>query len=262
MVSRPQLSLVPVNGLRGRVRPPSRRLLAVTAGLVALLGLGYLAARETPLFALREVEVTGAPKGLKEEVRRAAAPFLGESLVALDRAALSRSLEALPAVRSLRIDRAFPHSLRIAVVPEHPLAVLRRGGDAWILSERGRVLRRIDRDAAAARPRVWTGQTRSVEVGKTVAAEPVQAVLAALRRVPEEFPVRIRSARAEADTVVFVLADETELRLGERTRMALKLEVAASVLRGLDPAEREELAYLDVTVPERPVGAGKSQVSS
>jgi cell division protein FtsQ len=261
VVSRPHLSLVPVNGLRGRVRPPSRRLLAVAAALVALAGLAYLAARETPLFALRELEVTGAPRGVQEEVRQAAAPFLGESLVALDRDELRRSLEALPTVRSLRIDRAFPHSLRIAVVPERPLAVLRRGGDAWLLSERGRVLRRVDRDASVLRPRIWTAPTTSVEVGETVAAGPVLAALATLRRLPAEFPVRIRTARADGDDAVLVLAQGTELRLGKRTTVALKLEVAASVLATLDPAERAELAYLDVTVPERPVGATNAQVS-
>lgn len=253
---------MPVNGLRGRVWPPSRRLLTLSAGLVALAGLAYLAARETPLFALRQVEVKGAPAGVEAEVRSAAAPFLGESLVALDRAALRRSLEALPVVRSLRIDRAFPHTLRIAVVPERPLAVLRRGRDAWVVSERGRVLRRIDRAGAASRPRIWTSQTTPVEVGETVAAEPVNAALATLRRVPANFPVGIRSARSEGDSVVLVLAQETELRLGERTSVALKLAVAARVLATLAPVERHELAYLDVTVPERPVGGLKSQVST
>lgn len=253
---------MPVNGLRGRVRPPSRRALVVTASLLALTGLAYLAARETPLFALREVTVRGAPKGVEADVREAAAPFLGESLVALDRAALRRALEALPAVRSLRIDRAFPHSLRIAVVPERPLAVLRRGRDAWIVSERGRVLRRIDLHGAPSRPRVRTGRTTHVEVGETVAAEPVRGALATLRLVPTDFPVGIRSARSEGDSVLLLLAHGTELRLGQRRSVALKLEVAARVLRTLPPAERQGLAYLDVTVPERPVGGSNPQVST
>jgi hypothetical protein len=34
------------------------------------------------------------------------------------------------------------------------------------------------------------------------------------------------------------------------------------VLRSLTPLERRDLAYLDVTVPERPVGADKPQVST
>ena len=73
--------------------------------------------------------------------------------------------------------------------------------------------------------------------------------------------MRIRSARADGDDGVLFLAHGTELRLGKRTSVALKLEVAASVLSALDAAERAELAYLDVTVPERPVGATKTQVS-
>ena len=55
-----------------------------------------------------------------------------------------RQLESLSTVRSVRMDRAFPHTLRITVVPERPLAVVRRGQDAWLVSEQGRVIRELD----------------------------------------------------------------------------------------------------------------------
>ena len=49
---------MPAHGLGGRLRAPSARALAVTASVVAGLGLLYLGARETPVFALRELEVS------------------------------------------------------------------------------------------------------------------------------------------------------------------------------------------------------------
>ena len=51
-----------------------------------------------------------------------------------------------------------------------------------------------------------------------------------------------------------VLADGTELRLGNAVSLALKLAVAARVLQGMSTAERAALGYLDVSVPERAVG--------
>ena len=253
---------MPANGLRPRLRAPSARTLCVAGAVVGLLALLYLAARETPLFAVREVDVTGAPPAVQKAVLEAAAPFVGESLVALDQDELRRRLEALSSVRSLRIDRAFPHTLRIAVAPERPLAVLRRGPSAWLVSDRGRVMQDLGTSSAGARPRIWIGQGTQVEAGETVESPIVRAALRVLRRVPDDFPVRIRAVRVAEDDLTLVLAGEAELRLGTGDGLALKLHAAARVLRALTPLERRELEYLDVTVPERPVGADNSQVST
>jgi hypothetical protein len=51
-----------------------------------------------------------------------------------------------------------------------------------------------------------------------------------------------------------VLAGGTELRLGEVGALPLKLAVATRVLLIMTASERAALAYLDVSVPERPVG--------
>ena len=93
------------------------------------MGLLYLGARETPVFALEELEVSGVSSSVRQSVEAAAKPYVGESLVALEQDELRRQLESLPMVRSVRMDRAFPHTLRVAVVPERPLAVVRRNFD-------------------------------------------------------------------------------------------------------------------------------------
>jgi cell division protein FtsQ len=253
---------VPANGWRSRLRPPSARSLVAAAAVLGVLGLLYLAARETPLFAVREVDVTGAPPAVRKAVLEATEPFVGESLVALDGDELRRSLEALPTVRSLRIDRAFPNTLRIAVSPEQPLALLRRGPRGWLVSERGRVMGELETPAATARPRIWIGRGTEVETGGVVENATVHVALRVLRRVPEGFPVRIRSVRVADGTATLVLGGGGEIRLGSRDALTLKLNVAGRVLHGLTALERRNLAYLDVAVPERPVGADKSQVST
>lgn len=253
---------MPAHGLGGRLRAPSARTVTVVASIVAALGLLYLGARETPVFALRELEVSGVSPAVRRSVEAAAKPYIGESLVALDQDELRRQLQSLSTVRSVRMDRAFPHTLRIAVVPERPLAVVRRGPDAWLVSEHGRVIRELDRGRRNARTNVWTESDTNLVVGGTVADEELRAVLDALRRVPSTFPARVSMARVEDEEVTLVLAGGTELILGERTSLPLKLAVAAQVLRTLTAEERGELGYLDVTVPALPVGGSKSQLSS
>ena len=262
VVRRPHLALVPANGLRPRLRAPSARAVGLVAAVVGVLGLLYLAARETPLFAVRDLDVTGAPPEVREAVREAAKPFLGESLVALDQDEVRRTLGAIPTIRSLRVDRAFPNTLRIAVKPERPLALLRSGKSTWLVSDRGRVLREIGPGRSTTRPWIPIEEGTRVEPGELLRIASVRVALGALRRVPGDFPVRIRAAWVREKAVTFVLSGGAELRLGGRDALALKLGVAGRVLRTLTPAERRDLTYLDVSVPERPVGATNSQLST
>src|SRR5206468_5979546 len=124
---------------------PSGRSVAIGLGLLALAFGGYAALRESSAFAVRHLEVSGAPPAVRAQVRRALAPLRGHTLLALDAAALTRRVDALPTVESVAYDRAFPHTLRLVVVPERPVAVLHRGSATWLLSKRGRVISRVPR---------------------------------------------------------------------------------------------------------------------
>ncbi len=242
---------MPANGLGGRLRAWLVRALVVLGVVLAGVCLAYAAARYTSLFALETIEVTGAPASVRESVREAGLEFAGTSLVRLDEDELRARLTALPTVHSVRIDRAYPHTLRIAVVPERPLAVLRDGWGAWLVSNRARVIGSVDPETK--RPVVWTAAPTDLEAGANVADENARLALEALRRLPGEFPERIETARADGGVVTLVLGDGAELRLGLAKSLGLKLAVAARVLRALSPAERDGLAYLDVSIPERVV---------
>ena len=252
MARRPPLALVSAQALRPALRLPSTRALVAVGAVVTFLGLLYLVARETPLFALRTVEVTGAPPAMQDAVLEAAAAWEGESLVALDGDALQRRLEALPTVRSLRYDRAFPHTLEIAVVPERAAAVVRQGRQAWVVSERGRIIGAVDPDGRKRLPRIRVA-AGDLQAGAFLADERARLALTAATHLPRRFPVRVRAIRAREDGVTLVLASDTEVRLGRATELPLKIAVAARVLRSLPESERVALAYVDVTVPERPV---------
>ena len=91
---------------------------------------------------------------------------------------------------------------------------------------------------------------------------PVSIALMAWRETPTRMPLPIHSARLEDGELTLVLAGEAETRplllLGEAEDVRTKLRVAALVLRKLEAEERATLAYLDVTLPDRPVASSNA----
>ena len=241
---------------------PSRRSALITGAIVVALTLAYLAARTTPLFAVRTVEVLGAPANVSEDVRVAAARFTGTSLVALDGDDLIRRVESLSSVVSARYDRAFPHTLRILVVPERPVAVVTYRGSAWVVSERGRVVSRADGRELRKYPHIDLVAAQGLTPGQTIRDPSTLAPLGALAKIGKTFPVRVRGGRLDGGKLVLVLSASTELRLGEPVDLDVKLAAAARVLSALTRGERAQLVYLDVSLPERPVAADKTQVAA
>jgi cell division protein FtsQ len=243
--------MVPVSLIRFL---PSGRSLVIGFGLIALAAGGYLAARETSLFALQQVEVTGARPLVLQRVDEALAPLAGKSLLAVDAAAIEGRLQGLPDVKVITYDRAFPHTLRIVVRAERPVAVLRRGPEAWLISERGRVLRQLGGHPRSKLPRIWVaGSSIPGDGGLLSDQETLQPALALGRVLSADTRLfsQLSEARSVDGELVLVLRGGTELRLGPGDDLPLQLAVARRVLNVVPPGAR----YVDVSVPERPVAA-------
>jgi cell division protein FtsQ len=239
---------------------PSRRTLAIAGAVVLALALAYLAARTTPLFAVKRIEVRGAAPEASADVQTAVSRFLGTSLVALDGDDLIRRVESLPTVVSAEYDRAFPNTLTIFVQLERPVALVDQRGMRWLVSERGRVMRRAEEGEGRRFPHIEIEGTQAPVLGEMLDDPAVLVPLAALARVEKDFPARIRLAALTEGGLILTLGDETEVRLGEPADVEVKLAAAASVLSALSAEERGELVYLDVSLPERPVAATNPQV--
>jgi cell division septal protein FtsQ len=242
---------------------PWRRVTGIAAAVAAVLALLYLAARETPLFAVRTVEITGGSEAVRKAVRDASQPVEGESLFALDGKSLVRELEALPSVRSASYDRAFPSTLRIFVRPELPLGIVRLGPDRWVVSERGRVIRRHEPGSSGRYPRFRLPGRPNVVPGTYLTDPGARVVLAALAVVPKNFPLRIHMVRLEGGQLTMDLWapwGSPELRLGEAEDVEVKLAAAGVVLRSLSADTRSSVGYVDVSVPERTVVGSNPQV--
>jgi len=234
---------------------PLRRASIAATIATAILGLGYYLARETPLFAVEDIAVTGAPGVVHREVRTTLADLEGTSLVKLDASGLEQRLQELPSVVDAHVDRSFPHTLRILVNHERPLAVVTNQVVSWVVSRRGRVIRASESGAGVRLPRIRSASASRLVPGHQVVHPQALVPLRALAGVPAGFPVRIRSARNGSEGLTLVLAGGTELRLGTAEDVDRKLAAARAVLSSLRGSERRALAYLDVTLPHRPVSS-------
>jgi len=235
---------------------PSGRTLLVAFGVLAGILLAILAARETPLFGIRSIEVSGADSRVTRQVQRALDGRAGESLFGVDLEAAELEVAALPTVAAVSFDRAYPHTLRVTVVPERPVAMVRQGADSFVVSDRGRVVATAERTEQPELARIWVAKDVRLDTGGYVEGELRTAVGAVAPLAGIRFPSRVVSV-ATTDELTLRLASGLELRMGDTRDVDLKLAVAGRVL----PLLPQGTGYLDVSVPHRPV-AGAATLDS
>lgn len=269
MAHREQRPATIVAGLPSRARGRFDANRVVPSGRSVLLGLSlfagciaaYFAARESSVFAITTIDVRGAPPRVAGEVRDALRSEVGVSLLKVDADAVLRDAESVPDVRAATLDRAFPHTLVVAVKSERPVAVLRRGAESWLVSVRGRVLRSIPSGSARWLPRIWVTKKATVRLGQILATDDGARAAAALAPVAgTQLAARVLYVRATEEEVTLVLRSGLELRLGDAGDLRLKLAVARPIL-ALVGEEAGSGTYLDVSVPERPVARTNPQVA-
>ena len=153
---------------------PSARSLLIAFALLAGAVLAYVAARETSMFAVRRC-------ASRAQLRRSRNRSNGRSRKREARACSpstwrrrESTVESVPTVAAARFDRAFPHTLVVRVVPERPVAVIRQGAAAFVVSAT-----RAHRGEAGAgrRPelaRIWAPRG----VGRSRRARPSRATCA------------------------------------------------------------------------------------
>ena len=221
--------------------------------MVVVLALGlYAIAQGTSMFAIERVQVRGVPPGVEARVRTALEPLAGSSLVAFDATDGDRRLAQVPVVAEASYDRDFPHTLVVTVVAEQPVALLRRGPAAWVVSDTGRVLRKVSTRPLPDLPRIWLPANADPLVGAAVADESALVIrtLSMVNDGTARMP--IGSARLVDGEVSMTLRSGTEVILGAPAQLALKVAVAARVLE-LSPTAQT----IDVSVPERAVASDR-----
>lgn len=241
---------------------PSGRSFAIGAAIVSVTAGLYGLARETSMFAVRSIEVEGASPVLAAQVRAELRSFDGRSLVSLSGDAVQERVNGLAAVRASVVDRSFPHTLRVRVLPELAVAVLRRGAESWLVSARGRVIASVERGARRDLPRIWLPSQTGIARGGFLADEPGALAARSLAAfVGSGFASRIAFVRALGGQITLGLRGGLEIRLGGPIDLRLKIAIARAILPTLALPAQGGPDYLDITVPERPVAGRNPQPS-
>jgi cell division protein FtsQ len=228
---------------------PSGRSLLATFGLLVAVGVAYWLAYSTSLFAVHEVVVRGAPPALQREVTRATQGLVGKSLVSVDPRDVEGTLLELPAVAGASVDRAFPNTLVVKIAPERPVAVVRVGTSAWLATGAGKVIRKIPVGTERGTPRLWLRRGTAIRLGGEIPATLVPATRALAAAREAGLGGRVKGVRTSGEEMTLVLRQGTEVRLGRDADVGMKLVIARKVLALV----ARDIAYIDVSVPQRPV---------
>lgn len=220
--------------------------------LVALGGMGagaffgYRTLRETRAFDLETIEVVGARHVLPVEIEDRVAPWRGHSLLKLESRAVIGVVEAHPWVRSARVVRVLPQTLRVIVTEQHASAVVLLDA-LYLVNEKGELFKRATPAEADGLP-VITGPTRAEFLAKRERAEArIRLGLKAL----EDYRAQIRPALSEVhvgdrDEITFFLRNSgTALRFGRMLSRG-RLRQLDAVWAALGPkSKRARAFYLD-----------------
>jgi cell division septal protein FtsQ len=170
----------------------------------------------------------------------------------------------MPYVKSVSIDRAFPHTLAVSVQVEHPAVAVEIAKTAYLVAPDGRVLESRNTPPRHL-PIVQLPTGTTLLVGRGSGDADVEAALSVLRQASPDFVRRvgrITELQPHGGLITAVVGRRLKLRLGTPDQLPLKLAVVERVMRRITRAQRSEVAYIDVSAPGRPAYGLRSTLPS
>jgi cell division protein FtsQ len=228
-------------------RRRSRVVLGIAVLLVVLAPFA-LWLRDSSLFRVERVSVTGVVGAQAGEIRRALTRAGADmTTLRVRERALRSAVASYPVVRSLRTETDFPHGLRIVVNAYDPVAALQSGANRTAVAADGTLLRgSVTRGLPLVGIRTMPGGDR---LGEGEAWRAVRLLAEAPRALRGRVARVYRGPRGLAAT----MESGPKLYFGGATRLDAKWGAAAQVLA--HPTS-QGASYVDLRVPERPVAGG------
>lgn len=215
-----------------------RPLLAIVL-LLGLVGTAVWLIGFSSVAAVEEVAVEGTDHLAEAEVRAAAAVPLGDPLVRVDLEAVASRVEALAPVARARVERDWPHAVRITITERVAVAVAQIGGRTRGMDVEGVVFRDYRRP-----PR---GLPRVRVVGD-VDREALQQAATVLSALPAGLAELVRRVDVETvDRISLVLTGERTVLWGSGEFSEEKAAVLSALL------EAQQASRYDVSAPGQPV---------
>jgi cell division protein FtsQ len=225
-----------------------RRALAL-GGVALVLVLGYLLwLRDSSLFAVDDVTVEGVTANQEEVTAALEEAAQGMTTLHVKEGELAQAVSSFPTVASISADAGLFHSLTIKVTERLPVGAVKVEGEAVAVSADGFLLTGLETQGQNL-------PTMDADVAAGRLNEEGLAQAAILGGAPAELRERITETAFDIERggVVVDLEGAPELRFADGEEAESKWRAVAAVL-----ADRQlgSPAYLDVSVPERPVTGG------
>ncbi len=235
------------------LRARGRRRLKLLAGatVLALAGLGAWGLSLTSLVDVDRIMITGVTSSRASEIFHSTELRAGMPMLFLDVEGIESSVSALSWVKSARVDRDWPATVRIDVVPRVPAAVVPAGDGrsalidanahvvAWVGSGDGATA------AATALPHLSVPYGGSLGGIHTAADGP----LAAAAAIPGDLGFWVTTVTLDpAGTELgLLLQGGATVRLGAPVLLEEKMSAMRAMLAG---ADLECVSQIDVTMPD------------
>jgi cell division septal protein FtsQ len=220
------------------------KIVGVAVTLAALYG-GWHVMRDSSLFAVRQVTITGLA-GPQAPAIRATLEDAARGMTTLDMqlGRLRSSVSSFAVVKDVRARTRFPHGVTIAVVLEAPVAALVVSGQRLPVAADGRIVRGIGSVSG-----VTSIPVTQLPTGDRISDPTSVDAVELLDIAPAVLRARISTVTLGAHGLTAQLRGGPALYFGDTTRLHAKWAALARVLS--DPAARGAV-YVDVHTPDRP----------
>jgi len=243
------------------------RILIVVAALAAIALIAYAVLRNSPTFAITSIETEATEHVSVDDIQNLVNVESGTTLLNVDTAAMTASLEKNPWIASVSYTRDFPGTLKISITERkvYALVTMSSGSVAWYLGE-GNVWMEPTKIATTANQSVAdaalakaTSEGELLITGVPATVQPVagagandevlDAVATYLSSFSDGFVSQIVSFSATSvESISCILSNGVEVSLGSPTNISSK----ETVVTGLLDKYPGELTYINVRVPSNP----------
>jgi cell division protein FtsQ len=222
---------------------PKRWFIAI--GVVAALAVLAYGATRSPFLDVDQVKVQGAHRTQDAQLLAAAGVAKGDPLVWLDTAGAVSGLEALPYVKSAKVTKEWPDTVRIVVIERSPAGWAEGPTGNVLVDGTGRVLD-VVKEQPAGIPKL-VGLTAVPAPGASVTPTGPARAAGVLNPLAAAGTASITAADGG---LTMQLANGVEVRLGDGTQLRAKVAAATAVLGAMNG---QPVTYVDVSVPTNPV---------
>lgn len=226
------------------------RVIVAVVSLASIIGIAYLVAA-SPLFGVDTISVRGTNRATAAAVRSAAHIPRGDPLVFLDRGAIARRIERVPAVDRAHVSTEFPNTVAVRVTERQPVGWTRATGPmpVALVDGSGRV---VSRSPAPPPDLPEVLEVNGGAPGTTVTRPELFGGLGqlpvAVRTLASNWSLRngvaVMTVRGSPPAV-------RHIRFGSLHDLAAKGAAAVAVIADLD-RRGQRVRWLDVTVPAAP----------